>query len=86
MDEITLTADGAVAVSFGGLASASVVTVYAKGGYVRARITHADGAVQSVPVDPLLVIISLLKPITALDLLREPGKDIPVEIFLGEKL
>jgi len=82
--EFTLTGDTPVPVSFGSLASASVLVVKSTGGKVRARITTADGADQAIPADPWLILLSGAFPITSLDLTRVAGTQTSVEVFLGE--
>ena len=84
-DDVNLDVDTPVSVSFGGLASASVLYVKTEGGKVRVRITTADGAQQSIPVDTMLLLISLAVPITAVDLTRVVGTATIVHVFLGQK-
>lgn len=52
---------------------------------ITARITSADGASQSIPVDPLLTIVSRSVPITAIELVRVAGQSATVELTLGQK-
>lgn len=80
-----LSADAAVPVELGGLSQVNVLIVKAKGGKVRVRITSADGALQSIPVDTLLVLVDLTVPITAIDLTRVAGVTTSVQVFLGER-
>lgn len=86
LDDIELSADAPVDVSFGGLTNAHVVILKALGGKVRARLTSADGAAQSVPVDPLCILLAGKVPITAIDLTREAGVSTTISIFLGERV
>jgi hypothetical protein len=83
VDEIELDSDATVGVAFGGLDSAEIVILEAIGSKVVARLTSADGAVQSIPVDPLLILISKGAPITAIDLTRKAGEASTVGVFLG---
>ena len=80
-----LTADAVVAVGLCGLAGAHVVILKTVGGKVKVRLTSADGAVQSVPVDSFLCLISQTVPLTALDLTRVSGVTTTVKVFLGER-
>ncbi len=85
ISEYELTADPAVAVAFGGLASASVVVIKSVGGKVRVRLTSADGSAQSIPVDSLAIILSDTVPFSAIDLTRVTGTLTTVKVTLGEK-
>jgi len=80
----TLTVDSAVAVAFAGVTNANVVIITTNQ-KIKVRITSADGAVQSIPVDGLLIIVSKTVPITAIDLTRVPATETRVRVFLGEK-
>lgn len=81
---VDLDSDTAESVAFGDLPSASLVVLESPGGKVRARLTSADGTTQSVPVDPLLAIVSLTVPITAIDLTRVSGAGtVRVSVILG---
>jgi hypothetical protein len=82
--DINLTVDTAVVVPFGGVTNAHVVFLYAAN-KIKARITTADGTTQSIPVDPLLKMITLSVPVTAIDLTRVAGSATLVQYFLGEK-
>jgi hypothetical protein len=82
--EYTLTGDTPVPVSFGSLASVSVLVIRATGGKVRVRITSADGNDQAIPADPWLILLAGSVPITAIDLTRVAGVQTSVEAFLGE--
>jgi hypothetical protein len=70
---IDLETDSPESVAFGDLPSAALVMLQSPGGKVRARLTSADGTLQSVPVDPVAFILSLTVPITAIDLTRVAG-------------
>lgn len=85
-DEIELTADTPVAVSFGGLPQAEVVVIKVPGKKVTARLTSADGATQSVPIEELFIDISLSTPFTAIDLTRVTGVTTTAKVFLGQRL
>lgn len=85
LDSIDLTVDTPVSVAFGGVVNAHVVIVKAVGGKIRVRLSSADGALQSVPVDDFLILESLTVPITAMDLTRTPATATTVKVFLGEK-
>ena len=80
-----LTADAVVAVGLCGLAGAHVIVLKTVGGKVKVRLTSADGAVQSVPVDTFFCVISQTVPFTALDLTRVSGVTTTVKVFLGER-
>ncbi len=84
-DKITLTADPAVPVSFGGLTNAHVVVIKVPGEKVIARFTSADGATQAIPVSELAILISQDTPFTAIDVQRVAGVTTTVKVFLGEK-
>jgi len=80
-----LTADAVQSVNFGGVTNASVLLVKCVGGKVRVRVTSADGAVQSVPVDSLFMLLCESVPITAVDLTRVPATETTVEVFLAQR-
>ena len=80
-----LTTDAVTAVGLCGLAGAHVVIVKTVGGKAKLRLTSADGAVQSVPVDSFFGVISQSVPFTALDLTRVTGVTTTVKVFLGER-
>ncbi len=84
-DTVALLTDGVTAVNFGGVTNANVVTIRTDGGRVTARLTHADGATQIVPVNPHMILIVQDRPITALDVARVAGQDTTVKVFLGER-
>jgi len=83
--DYVLTSDAPVDVDFGNVPSAHVLIVKSVGGKVRVRITTADGATQAVPVDSLLILLSLSVPFTAVDLMRVVGTRTIVQVFLGER-
>jgi hypothetical protein len=84
-DEVALTVDSPVSVSFGGgVANAHVIILKAIGGKVSARLTSTDGATQSVPVDSLLILLADTVPVTAIDLTRVTGQATTVQVFLGQ--
>lgn len=86
VDTVVLDVDTPVAVSLGGLTQAHIIILKAVGGTsVRVRITSADGAAQSIPFDTYLVLMSMAKPITAIDLTRTPATLTSVLVFLGEE-
>jgi hypothetical protein len=79
-----LTSDSVQTVSFGGLASASVIVIKATGGKVKARLTSADGTTQAIPIDGFMVLMSRSVPYTALDLTRVAGTETLINVFLGQ--
>jgi hypothetical protein len=80
-----LTTNSATPVAFGGVATANVVQVKVlSGNHVRVRITSADGAAQSIPVDTVLVLMTRENGITAIDLTRDLGVETVVEVFVAE--
>ena len=85
-DEISLISDLATAVGMGGITSAHVVVIKPVAEKVKVRITTSDGATQVIPVEELLVLISLSTPVTAIDLQRDAGTVTSVKVFLGEKV
>ena len=82
---VHLTVDTPVPVPYGTVVNAHVIILKTQGGKVKARLTSADGSVQSVPVDSVLIIRSDSVPITAIDLTRVSATDTIVRVFLGEK-
>lgn len=84
VSEQVLAADAPVAVDFGGVVNAHVVILKATG-KVRARVTSADGAAQSIPFDTYLILMSDSVPVTAVDLTRVAGAETTVRVFLAEK-
>ncbi len=86
VDSIDLTVDTPVAVGFGGVTNANIVILKSTGGVkVIARLTSADGTLQSVPFDTFLILMSMDVPITAIDLTRLPATATTVRVFLGEE-
>lgn len=83
-DDYLLDVDTPVPVQFGGVANAHVVILFADR-KVRARLTSADGAVQSIPFNRTLMIISEDVPFTAIDLTRVPAQETRVKVFVGQK-
>lgn len=84
-EEVVLSTDDTVALSFGGVASAAVVSIKAVGSQVRVRLTSAAGTAQSVPVDSYMLLVSTAAPITAIDLTRATGGvETTVTVFIGE--
>lgn len=81
---LALGADSPVSVGFGSIVNASVIILRSTS-KVRARITSADGSTQSVPVDPLFVLLAGSVPVTAIDLTRLAGVNTNVTLFLGER-
>jgi hypothetical protein len=79
--EVEITDDNPKAVSLGDLPSAAMMFLrVTSGGKVRARVTSADGAIQSVPVDPVGFLVSMSVPITAIDLTRVAGSGVTVRV------
>jgi hypothetical protein len=85
LSDIDLTVDAPVAIAFGGVTNAHAVLLKATGGKVKARLTSADGATQSIPFDSYLIVFSEAVPFTAIDLTRVAGVTTSVRAFLGEK-
>ena len=86
VDTVELGVDTPVALEFGGLDHANVVILKAVGGAsVKARYTSADGSQQAVPFDTYVILMSMNKPITAIDLTREPATPTTVRVFLGQE-
>ena len=83
--DVLLTVDSAVAAPFGGVTNAHIVILKAVGGKVKARITSADGATQSVPFDTYFILMSESVPVTAIDLTRVAATPTTVRVFLAEK-
>ena len=80
-----LTSDSAVAVPFGTVTAAHVLIVKVLNGCkVKVRVSSADGATQSIPVNGVLILMSAVVPITAVDLTRVASTDTMVRVFLGE--
>lgn len=83
---VNLDADSAEPVSLADIAGANVVFLRVLGsgsGKVLATLTHADGASQAVPVDPMFLLVTAASAITALSLMRTPTIAAAVEVFLG---
>ena len=79
-----LTTDLVQTVDLCGLASVAVLIVKVVGGKVRMRVTSTDGTLQAIPIDGFFALLSLSVPITAIDLLRSPGVETTVQLFMGE--
>lgn len=83
-DVANLASDDPYPVPFAGVVNANLVYMRAVGGKVVASVTSADGVEQTIPIDPLLCLISSSSPITAISLTREAGQDTSVSYILGE--
>jgi hypothetical protein len=81
---LDLSVDSAVVIPFGSVTNANIVIIKSPVNKVKARLTSADGSVQAIPVDGVLILISQTVPFTALDLTRLPGVDTVVDVFLGQ--
>jgi hypothetical protein len=82
-DELTLSEDFETACSFGGILEANVIILESDEKCV-VKLTSADGTKQIVPVDDLLILVSALVPVTAIDLVRRAGVTTNIKVFLGE--
>jgi len=82
---MTLTSDSAASVSLGTLTGVNCLSIRAVGGKVRLRVTSADGSLQALPVDPIVILRCDSADITALDVTREAGIETEVFIVLGQK-
>lgn len=82
--EYDLLVDTPVAVAFGGVVSANVIVI-STDRPITVRLTSPSGAIQSVPVDDFLAIISRTNAYTAIDLTRQPATETHVSVFLGQK-
>lgn len=83
-DDYLLDVDTPVPVAFGGVTNANVVVIFADR-KVRVRLTSADGALQSVPVDGMVILISKTVPFTAIDLTRVLAQETRAKVFVGQK-
>ena len=83
-DDYLLSADAVVPVQFGGVANANVIEISCDR-KIKARFTSADGAVQVMPIDGHLSLISKTVPYTAIDLQRVAGQETRVKVFIGQK-
>lgn len=83
--QLLLSVDGATALPFGGLSSASVVCVKVTGGNCKLRLTSAAGTAQVVPVDSFAVLMSGAEPFTAATVERPAGVNVFVKYFLGQR-
>lgn len=83
-DDYVLSADAVQAVAFGGVVNAHVVEISCDR-KIKARFTSADGAIQVIPVDGHLSLISKTVPFTAIDLQRVAGQETRVKVFIGQK-
>ena len=82
---VDLASDGPQSVQLVALTAANVVILKVTSGLkVDAIITTADGALQTIPVDGLLFLVTQTVPVTALALKRTPGVDTNVRVFLGQ--
>jgi len=80
-----LTSDAPVAVQFPSGFAANLLIVKTEGGKVRVRITSSDGTTQAIPVDKFLVLFTESVDITAVDLTRELGVEVLVNVFMGDQ-
>lgn len=83
-DDYILDVDTPVPVSFGGVTDANVVVIFSDR-KIRVRLTSADGALQSIPVDGTLMLICETVPFTAIDLTRVLAQETRVTVFIGQK-
>lgn len=82
---IDLAADAPVAIPFGSMPSVNIVILKSTGGKVIARFTSADGALQSIPFDTYLILMSDSVPFTAIDLTRVAGNETFVRVFIAQE-
>jgi hypothetical protein len=80
----TLSADPAFPVDLTTVPSVNALYIEADS-KVKLTITTADGALQVVPVDPMMVWFSATVPITALSITRLAGTTTNVKLILGQK-
>jgi hypothetical protein len=83
-DDYLLMVDTPVAVAFGGVTDANVITIFSDR-KIRVRLTSADGSIQSIPVDGTLLLVSKTVPFTAIDLTRVLAQETRVKVFIGQK-
>lgn len=83
-NDYTLIVDTPVDVEFGGVAEANVVVIFCNR-KIRVRLTSADGSLQSIPVDDMLMLISRTVPFTAIDMTRVLAQETQVKVFVGQK-
>ena len=83
-DTYVLGVDTPVPVAFGGVTNANVIVIFSNR-KITLRLTSADGALQAVPCDGLLVLISKTVPYTAIDMTRVAAQETSVRVFIGEK-
>lgn len=81
---VELTANQAVAVTFGTLTAAHVLII-ASTAKLKVTVTSTDGATQSFPCENLLMLINDSVPITALTIQRFAGQDTTANIFIGQQ-
>ena len=82
---LVLNTDAVQSINMGTLASVNTLLIRSIGGKVRVRITSADGSTQSIPCDPIMFLMSRSVDITALDIMRVPGVQTQVLIYMGQK-
>lgn len=85
VNTVYLDDDAVREVDLGGIEDIHALIMQTIGGKVTARLTSADGALQSVAVDPFLAVISRTVPFTAVDLKRVTGVPTTVKIFMAQK-
>lgn len=84
---LTNDAPGPIDVDFGGCDGVNFVQVESVGGPVDLIITWAGGTSQKVPVDPMLILITRGRVITAIQVQRASinTNETTVQIYLGEE-
>lgn len=70
-------------VSFGGVVNAHIVKVTSDQP-ITVQFTSAQGILQQMPCDGLIIVISQAKPISSIALQRTPGLLTNVSVFVGE--
>lgn len=73
----------ATQVAFGGVVNAHVLIV-SSDQPITVQLTSAFGVLQQAPCDGSLIVISQLKPVTSIALVRAPGTLTNVSVFVGE--
>jgi len=82
--DFSLTVDTPVVFPFGAVTNANIIFIKTSA-KVKVRLTSADGATQSVPVDSLLILEAVSVPVTAIDFTRVAGTSTTVQVFIGQK-
>lgn len=83
--QVLLTDDNSFPLSFSGLASASAVMIKVTGGTAKLALFTSTSGPDYVNVDSFFALMAAAKPLTSIEIYRQPGVPVLVKYFLGQR-